>query len=72
MENKPASSLVVLLGKALNETPLSFMWKTGGPDALNGPQKAMANHCGILPRKLHEHSSCQEIIRKHKIHEYSS
>ena len=28
MENKPASSLVVSLGKALNKT---FMWKTGGP-----------------------------------------
>ena len=30
--NKPASSLVVFLGKALNGTPPSFMWKTGGPD----------------------------------------
>ena len=27
MENKPASSVVVLLGKAL-----TFMWKTCGPD----------------------------------------
>ena len=31
VENKPASSLVVSLGKALNGTP-TFMWKTGGPD----------------------------------------
>ena len=31
MENKPANSLVVSLGKALNGTPI-FMLKTGGPD----------------------------------------
>ena len=31
VENKPASSLVVSLGKALNETP-TFMWKTGDPE----------------------------------------
>ena len=51
MENKPASLLVEW------DTP-AFMWKTGGPDALDaliGPQNAMANHCSILPRKLHEH-----------------
>ena len=30
VENKPASSLVVSLGKALNG--IAFMWKTGGQD----------------------------------------
>ena len=32
MEDKPASSLVVSLGKALTGTPQPFMWRTGGPD----------------------------------------
>ena len=32
VENKPACSLVVSLGKALNGTPPLFMWKTGGSD----------------------------------------
>ena len=31
VENKPASSLVVSLGKALNGDAPAFMWKTGGP-----------------------------------------
>ena len=31
VENKPASLLVVSLGKTLNGMPPSFMWKTGGP-----------------------------------------
>ena len=31
VENKPASSLVVSLRKALNGTP-TFMWKTGDPE----------------------------------------
>ena len=31
VENKPASSLVVFLGKALNGRP-TFMWKTGDPE----------------------------------------
>ena len=31
MKNKPASSLVVSLGKALNRTP-HFMWKTDDPE----------------------------------------
>ena len=34
VENKPASSLVVSLGKALNGTP-TFMWKTGDPEMAN-------------------------------------
>ena len=62
MENKPASSLVESLGLGTLRDAPAFMWKTGGPDALNDPQQAMANHCGILPRKLHEP----------KIHEHSS
>ena len=32
MKNKPASSLVVSLGNALNGTPPIYMWKTGGPE----------------------------------------
>ena len=33
VENKPASSLVVSLGKALNGTPRpTFVWKTGDPE----------------------------------------
>ena len=32
MENKPASLLVVILGKALNGTPPAFMLETGSPD----------------------------------------
>ena len=32
VENRPASSLVVSLGKALNGTPPTFIWKTGSPD----------------------------------------
>ena len=31
-ENKPASSRVVSLGKALNGVPSPFIWKTGGSD----------------------------------------
>ena len=56
MENKLESWLVVPLSKALTGTPCLYM-ETGGSDAVNGAQKAMANHCGILPRKIHEHSS---------------
>ena len=64
LENKPASSLVVSLSKALNGTHLLLcgIQMAGGPSALNSPQKALANHCGILPRKLYEH----------KIYEHSS
>ena len=31
VENKPASTLIVSLGKVLDRTP-AFMWKTGIPD----------------------------------------
>ena len=32
VENKPASSLVVSLGKALDGMPPLFMWKIGDPE----------------------------------------
>ena len=34
MENKPASLLVVSLGKAIHGTPI-FMWQTGDPPVLH-------------------------------------
>ena len=41
LENKPASSLVVSLGKALNGTP-TFMWKTGDPEMAT-PKRVQTN-----------------------------
>ena len=35
VKNKPASLLVVSLGKTLNGTPPTFMWQTGGPPVLH-------------------------------------
>ena len=45
-----------VVGHGTQRDASAFVWKTGGPDASNGPQKAMANPCDILPRKLHEHN----------------
>ena len=53
VENKPASSLVVSLGKALNGTPHLYVEERWPRHLGKKPQKAIANHRGILPRRLH-------------------
>ena len=44
MDNKPASSLVVSFGKALDASP--FMWKAGGPDTseMATPKRVRTSH----------------------------
>ena len=66
MGNKPASSLVVSLGKALNGTPSSLC----GKQVAQTPQMASRRQWPTTAVSCQE--SFMDIAYEHKIHEHSS